>query len=101
MKRNKDDVDELYGKFDDPVKKRVEQTETGVTVTLKSKRGTETNDRDSVKVQAHYDDAEEAREKDVALLNVLIGHMRELRVMDESGYNKHSSDDDDLGDFDE
>lgn len=37
----------------------VEQTKSGVTVTITSKRGNGTRDQDTVKAQAHYEDQHE------------------------------------------
>jgi hypothetical protein len=40
--------------------KTIENTDTGVTVTVKSKRGSGTRDQDTVTVKAHYDDLSDA-----------------------------------------
>jgi hypothetical protein len=38
----------------------IEETKTGVSVTVKSKRGDGTRDQDTVTVKAHYEDLSEA-----------------------------------------
>lgn len=43
----------------DTITERVEQTETGYSVTIQSTRGTEVRDSDDVRLTAHYDDLNE------------------------------------------
>lgn len=70
-----------------PVTERVESTETGVKVTCKSKRGSGTDDRDSVTLVANYDSESEAYNKIDIRTNVVRRQMSELRKMDDEGMN--------------
>lgn len=70
---------------DIPVKQEIEQTETGVKVTCKSKRGSGTDDRDSVTLVANYDTLGEAHAESKEVVEGVRLHMNKLRQMDNSG----------------
>lgn len=63
-----------------------EVIETGVVkVEVKCQRGTGTNDRDTIKARAYYEDEEEAREKGESLGHIVRERVREVRSVDENG----------------
>lgn len=45
------------------MKKTIEETHEGVTVQMETKRGSGTRDSDKVKLTAHFDDVEHAKEE--------------------------------------
>ena len=51
----------------------IEEMKTGVSVTVKSKRGDGTRDQDTVTVKAHYEHLREAG-KSVERLNTMLNH---------------------------
>jgi hypothetical protein len=51
----------------------IEETKSGVSVTVKSKRGDGTRDQDTVTVKAHYEDLREAG-KSVERLNTMLNY---------------------------
>jgi hypothetical protein len=57
----------------EPTEQTIEETKTGVSVTVKSKRGDGTRDQDTVTVKAHYEDLREAGDQ-VEWLNSILTH---------------------------
>ena len=68
-----------------PVEERIVQTNEGVKVECKSKRGTDTRHQDTVTAYQYYDDAEQAYDNKDMLTTIVRSHMRELRQMDVDG----------------
>lgn len=66
-------------------KEIIEETRTGVTVTVKSKRGTGTRDQDTVTVQGQYDDINDARDHIDDLNDLLKQTMLVTRTNDPNG----------------
>lgn len=67
----------------------IEETTTGVSVTIKSKRGSGTRDQDTVTIKAHYDDLHEAGDQ-VKWLNSILNHQ-----LDKARRNDPANDRDD------
>jgi hypothetical protein len=57
----------------EPTDQPIEETKTGVSVTVKSKRGDGTRDQDTVTVKAQYEDLREAG-KSVERLNTMLNY---------------------------
>lgn len=66
-------------------KEIIEETRTGVTVTVKSKRGTGTRDQDTVTVEGQYDDINDARDHIDDLNDLLKQTMLVTRTNDPNG----------------
>lgn len=79
-------LDELYpeliGDTDDDVDRVIEETKSGVKVTIKSERGAAPRDEDSVKVESHHDSLDEAAKKSSRRISVLREDMKKARRSD-------------------